>query len=116
MESRLNFEDISIAPGVKETASADGAVLLDIAQGVCFSLNPVGLKIWDMLKQHYPIEQIADSLQQEFYTPRPELMVDIRSFLTELEAKHLILHGVHATAKQGLLAKLFAGRRRDFRT
>jgi hypothetical protein len=104
----LSFENISIAPGVKETASADGAVLLDIAQGICFSLNPVGLKIWDMLKQHYPIEQIADSLEQEFHAPRTELMADIRDFVAELEAKHLILHGVHAPTKQGWLAKLFA--------
>ena len=42
---------LTIAPGVREVASEDGAVLLDVEQGVCFSLNPVGLKIWDLLKK-----------------------------------------------------------------
>ena len=46
----ITTEDVVIAPSVRETASEDGAVLLDIEQGICFSLNPVGLKIWELLK------------------------------------------------------------------
>ena len=46
----ITTEDIVIAPSVRETASEDGAVLLDIEQGICFSLNPVGLKIWELLE------------------------------------------------------------------
>ena|ERR1700716_3429125 len=116
MESMLSVEDISIAPGVKETASADGAVLLDIAQGICFSLNPVGLKIWNMLKRHYTIEQITDSLEHEFHAPRTELLADIRDFVAALEAKHLIFHGVEAPAKRGWLARLLARKPRESRT
>src|SRR5437899_3471823 len=102
----INFEDIRIASGVRETASADGAVLLDIEQGICFSLNPVGFKIWTMLKLQRSIDQIADSLEQEFHEPRPELVTDICEFVRQLEARRLINHGVVERRGRGWLPKL----------
>ena len=104
----VNFEHITIASGVRETASEDGAVLLDIEQGICFSLNPVGLKIWRMLKQQFSLDQMADSLEEEFHTPRPELLADICQFVRQLEAKRLISQRFSPRAKQGWLAKLFS--------
>jgi hypothetical protein len=108
VENVMSLDDIVIAPGVRETASEDGAVLLDIDQGICFSLNPVGLKIWEMLKQHYALEQIVDALEREFHIPRVDLAVDVREFVGELEVKHLISRGAQASAKRRWLAGLFA--------
>ncbi len=102
----VNFSNITISPGVRETASEDGAVLLDIEQGICFSLNPVGLKIWRMLKDQFSLDQMTDSLEEEFHTPRLELMADICQFVSQLEAKHLISCGASPRAKQGWWAKL----------
>src|ERR1700737_337357 len=77
MENRITTEDMVIAPGVRETASEDGAVLLDIEQGICFSLNPVGLKIWDLLKTHHSVDEIADELAQDFPVSRSQLLSDL---------------------------------------
>ena len=110
MEDTFSAKDIIIPPGIKETASEDGAVLLDIKQGICFSLNPVGLKIWEMLKQHHSIEQIADSLEREFHNPRAELVADVRDFVAQLEARNLIRHEAAAPTDQGWLTKLLARR------
>jgi hypothetical protein len=113
MEKAINFRDIIIAPGVRETASEDGAVLLDIEQGVCFGLNPVGLRIWKMLGQQFSLDQMADALEHEFQAPRPELVADICDFVRQLEVKHLIHHGVRVPAKQGWWAKLLLRRDRN---
>jgi hypothetical protein len=102
----INVEDITIASGVRETASEDGAVLLDIQQGICFSLNPVGLRVWTMLKQQFSLDQMADSLQRDFHAPRLELVADICEFVRQLEAKHLINHGAVSPANRGWLARL----------
>jgi hypothetical protein len=59
-DTLIATEDIVIAPGSRETASEDGAVPLDIEQGICFSLNSVGLKIWELLNKRYSVDQIAD--------------------------------------------------------
>jgi hypothetical protein len=90
MSEPATVNDFTIAPGVRETASEDGAVLLDIEQGICFSLNPVGLRIWELLKNRCSLDQIADALGQEFSVPRSQLLSDASEFLGALEAKHLI--------------------------
>ena len=107
MEDPITAEDIVIAPGVRETASEDGAVLLDIEQGICFSLNPVGLKIWELLKKRYSVDQVADALAQDFPVPRSQLRSDIVEFLQALEAKRLIYPGDHNLARQSWLTRIF---------
>src|ERR1700688_1973340 len=90
MRERATITDFTIAPGVRETASEDGAVLLDIEQGVCFSLNPVGLRIWELLKKRCSLDQIADALGQEFSVPRSQILSEASEFIRALETKHLI--------------------------
>jgi hypothetical protein len=103
----ITSEDIVIAPGVRETASEDGAVLLDIEQGICFSLNPVGLKIWELLKKRYSVGQIADALAQDFSVPRSQLLSDVVEFLQSLETKRLIRRSGHTVATRPWLTRLF---------
>jgi hypothetical protein len=90
MEATRDTENLQIPDSIRETASADGAVLLDIEQGICFSLNPVGLKIWECLKKHDSIEQIVQALTGEFPVPRAQLRADTLEFIAVLEAKGLI--------------------------
>src|SRR2546423_7552409 len=54
MENGKTEPVIKLSENVRETITQDGAVLLDIEQGLCFSMNPVGARIWEMLKQGYP--------------------------------------------------------------
>jgi len=39
-------------------------MLLEVEQGICFSLNPVGLRIWKLLKERRSVDQIVDALAQ----------------------------------------------------
>ena len=103
----ITTEDIVIAPSVRETASEDGAVLLDIQQGICFSLNPVGLKIWELLKKRYSVDQIADALAQDFPVSRSQLFSDVVEFLQALEAKRLIRRSGHTVPTRSWLTRIF---------
>ncbi len=107
MEDPIITQDMVIAPSVRETASEDGAVLLDIEQGICFSLNPVGLRIWELLKKRHSVDQIADALAQDFPISRSQLLPDVVEFLQELEAKRLIHRADHPVAKQSWLTRVF---------
>ena len=66
MENGKPESSITLSKSVRETINQDGAVLLDIHQGLCFSMNPVGARIWEMLKQGYPPAAIVDGLEKEF--------------------------------------------------
>ncbi|MGA7792425.1 MAG: PqqD family protein [Candidatus Acidiferrales bacterium] len=103
----ISTEDIVIASGVRETASEDGAVLLDIEQGICFSLNPVGLKIWELLKKRSSVDQIADAMAQDFAIPRSQLLADIVEFIQSLEAKRLIRRSGQTVPTRSWLTRIF---------
>lgn len=95
-----------IAPGVRETASEDGAVLLDIEQGICFSLNPVGLRIWKLLKANNSIEQIAADLASDFHVPRPQLLADTTEFIRALQSKRLLISQEAALQTKSWFSKI----------
>ncbi|HWY54137.1 MAG TPA: PqqD family protein [Terriglobales bacterium] len=107
MDDSSNTQDLVIGPSVRETASEDGAVLLDIEQGICFSLNPIGLKIWELLKTHHSVDEIADELAQSFPVSRSQLLSDVVEFLQSLEAKRLIHRADEAVAKQSWVRRIF---------
>jgi hypothetical protein len=107
MSDLTTTTDVTIAPGVRETSSEDGPVLLDIEQGICFSLNLVGLRIWELLKQRRSLDEIADALGQEFPAPRPQLLSDATEFHVALEAKHLIRRPSRALPKRPWFSRIF---------
>jgi Coenzyme PQQ synthesis protein D (PqqD) len=111
MEQSTTAQEMVISSGVRETASEDGAVLLDIEQGICFSLNPVGLRIWGMLKNRQSVDQIADTLAQDFPVPRSQLISDVVEFLQALEAKSLIHRPGRTNSRRSWLAKIFPSRK-----
>jgi hypothetical protein len=107
MNEPSSLTDVNIAPGVRQTASEDGAVLLDTEQGICFSLNPIGLMIWEMMKRHLSLELVVNGLEQQFQVPRAQLEADVLAFVTELENKRLIFRGPQSHEKHGWVARMF---------
>jgi hypothetical protein len=82
---------VKLSAGVRDAVSADGAILLDIDDGSCLSLNAVGAKIWQMLKQEWQEDRIVVALQQEFTTvPISQLRQDYLDFVEELERNNLV--------------------------
>lgn len=114
MDHSTSITELTVAPSVREVASEDGAVLLDVEQGVCFSLNPVGLKIWELLKKGCSLDQIAHALGQEFSVGRPQLVSDATEFIAALEAKHLIRRPSPTAPKRSWLFENVWRRKRRF--
>jgi len=78
------------SPNVRASMNDDGAVLLDIEQGICFSLNPSGATIWKGLSAGQTRNEIAESLKKTFeIVPDARIIEDLDSFLEELRKKGL---------------------------
>jgi len=101
---------LHIPSSVKETASKDGAVLLDVERGICFSLNFIGLQIWGLLKKGYDQARIVDTLQKEYSIPREQLQEDVCQFMQELEASKLLIDP-DEPEKVGFFRRLWRNRR-----
>jgi len=79
------------SPSVRESNGSDGAVLLDIQQGICFSLNPVGATIWGLVKQRKSMDEIISSLVKDFNAPEEQIRSDVVEFAALLRQNGLLL-------------------------
>jgi coenzyme PQQ synthesis protein D (PqqD) len=90
----ITLEDGSrwlIPPTVKATASEDGAVLLDVKRGICFSVNAVGLKIWTLFQAGAGPAEVIRQLGTEYQIPGEQLKNDFEEFLSNLQSNGLLL-------------------------
>jgi Transglutaminase-like superfamily/Coenzyme PQQ synthesis protein D (PqqD) len=82
---------LRVARSVRAVQNQDGAVLLDLQQGICFGMTPVGIKIWELLNEEWSLDQICDRLCYEYAdVPRERIADDIGQFVHELTAKKLL--------------------------
>ena len=80
-----------ISRSARLTKSADGGILLDLQKGVMFSLNPVGTRIIELLREPQDSLSLAAKISQEFGVSEKTVRRDVEEFLAAL-------------GKQGLLA------------
>ena len=65
-------------------------VLLDFQTGMYFGLDPVAVRIWQLIAAHQPLGEIADTLVAEYDVTREALEKDIDTLLEELERRGLV--------------------------
>jgi len=98
-----------ISPEVRATYSEDGAVLLDINKGLCYSLNPVAARVWVTIETSQAgitLDGIVGALETHFEVPRHKLGDDIAKYLTKLEDMGLVqrnglIHGSKVASARG---------------
>src|SRR5438445_11826254 len=65
----------AVSPHARATIDVDGAVLLDIEKGLCYSLNLVGAKTWLAIESgggQATFEHIVNTLPTQFTVPRAQ--------------------------------------------
>jgi hypothetical protein len=76
---------------VRDVETADGAVLLDIRQGLCLSMNAVGARIWSLLKLQRSWDEITACISEEFAAPLDEVQTDAHAFIEALFVQRMIV-------------------------
>src|ERR1700722_16433254 len=82
-----------ISPDVRATYSEDGAVLLYISKGMCYSLNPVGAHIWVTIESTLSgitLDGIVGALATHYGIPYQQLETDTKKCLDRLLQSGLI--------------------------
>jgi hypothetical protein len=67
------------------------AVLLDLASGRYFGLNPVGTRIWMLLAEGATIDAVVAALSHEFDGDAAAIARDVDELVTELAARGLVV-------------------------
>ncbi len=97
------------SPDVRSTYSEDGAVLLDIRKGLCYSLNPVAARIWSTVEASpsgVDLRGLVDAMETQYEISHEQLERDIDECLSKLEDVGLLqrnglFHGPKAAGARG---------------
>ncbi len=68
----------------------DEVVILGMEDGIYYGLNPVGAFIWNLVQKPVKVEEIRDSILEEFDVGEEECEADLMELLNELLEKNLI--------------------------
>ena len=98
-----------VSPDVRSTYSEDGAVLLDIGKGLCYSLNPVAARVWSTVEASpsgIDFPGLVEVMQTHYKISNEQLESDITEYLAKLEQMGLVqrngvFHGSKAAGARG---------------
>ena len=82
-----------VSPDVRTTYSEDGAVILDIRKGLCYSLNPVAARVWSTVEASpsgVDLPGLVDVMQTHYKISREDLERDTDECLSKLENMGLV--------------------------
>ena len=87
----MNLSDrVCIPPQVMARKLGDETVILDLASGTYFGLDPVGARIWELMDEGKTLAEIRDLMLDEYDVSREELERDTLRLAQELAAQGVI--------------------------
>jgi len=89
---------LRLSPDVVFRELEGEAVILDLARGRYFGLNPVGTRVWALLDAGMPIDQIVATITGEYDAERERIERDVMSLIDELSSRGLIVASDGPTA------------------
>ena len=87
----MNLSDkITIPAHVMARQVGDETVILDLAGGTYFGLDPIGARIWQLIGEGKALGEVCEALLVEYEVSRDQLEGDMERLLQELGGKGLI--------------------------
>jgi len=81
---------VEIPPQVMTRTVGDEVVVLDLATGTYFGLDPVGARIWELMADGKALGEICDRMLEEYEVTREELERDTLRLAEDLNGQGLI--------------------------
>jgi hypothetical protein len=79
-----------ISDAIRSTSTQDGAVLLDIRHGRILSLNPMGSRVFEMMRGGLDQDEIAGEITKDFEVDADSVRTDVLDFIRALR-EHKVL-------------------------
>jgi hypothetical protein len=95
------FTDDSIVVIAPDQVACDlqgELLILNTASGVYYGLDPVGKRIWSLLREPHRVSAIRDVLLEEYNVDRERCDRDLQALLKDLVRNGLVEVKVEATA------------------
>ena len=88
---RMDADTRVVAARDQVSAQLDGeAVILSLADGVYYGLDPVGASVWTLLEQPRTVAELRDAIVAEYDVDAPTAEADLRALLGEMAGRGLV--------------------------
>lgn len=83
-------DKVTIPAQVMARQVGEETVILDLASGTYFGLDPVGARIWQLLTEGKTLAEACAAIIEEYEVTREKIEGDVLSLAEDLQAKQLI--------------------------
>lgn len=83
-------DKVSIPPQVMARTMGDETVILDLASGTYFGLDPVGTRMWELMGEGKTLAEICEQMLEEYEVSRDDLERDTLRLTQELADQGLV--------------------------
>jgi len=85
---------VSAAPDQLSCALADESAILNLKSSVYYGLDPVGTRVWNLLRQAISVAELRDKLMEEYDVEADQCELDLLNLLETMRNEGLIrVHG-----------------------
>ncbi|MBK5105697.1 MAG: PqqD family protein [Burkholderiales bacterium] len=84
-------DKVTVPEQVLARQVGDETVMLDLANGTYFGLDPVGARIWQLLREGRTLEEVCEAMAGEYEVTRDDIERDVMSLVEELANRGLIV-------------------------
>jgi Coenzyme PQQ synthesis protein D (PqqD) len=82
---------LRVAQDVQARRFHDEIVILDLGRGEYFSLDEVGVRIWEALDGGKTLASVVTALAAEYDADEVQLSLDVAALAEELLSRHLVV-------------------------
>ena len=87
----MSLSDKMIIPAqVMARQVGDETVILDLASGTYFGLDPVGARIWQLMTEGQTLAQVCETMLAEYEVTREAIERDVLALVQTLADKQLV--------------------------
>ena len=84
-------DKVAIPSQVMARQVGDETVILDLAAGAYFGLDPVGARIWGLMGEGATLAEICATMLEEYEVERAQLEADVLRLAAELAERGLVV-------------------------
>jgi len=81
---------VAISPDVMARQVGEECVMLDMAHGTYFGLDPVGARVWQLLEEGRTLLEVCDRMVEEYEASRSDIERDVIRLVSELGESGLV--------------------------
>ena len=90
----MNLSDKVIVPAqVMAREVGDETVILDLASGTYYGLDPVGARIWQLMAEGQRLTQVCEVMLAEYEVTREDIERDVLALVQTLKERQLVSAG-----------------------